>query len=517
MGLRSGYKAFNTALEVLYKSELLTLADKDKHPFYFDNTLFEAAARLVYDSRRFEVSLLEDPAARAVIEETLRVLSTAIDSGLPHEVPATLRHALENNAFIFSGFKTFHAMREVGISMITEKGDIKPFGDFLTDVRKINEKYNHNYLYAEYNHALGAAQMAAKWHDFEQDGDKYNLQYRTAGDDKVREEHALLHGTTLPPSDPFWERFYPPNGWNCRCTVVQVRKNKYPLSDPELANKRGENCTDGIKRQIFRYNAGKTLELFPPKHPYMKVPKEAKGIIQKISAEEMRLKRIQDMVTELPDNLTQEEKQAIATHNIELEKALDVVKGKLMTVEEADKQHANPNYGKGRAYGINCQTCTPAYVLRTLGFNVTAKPNTPNSKLDYLSRGTNAWEIWKNPDGTQAIHTSVNEWLVRKKYKLMNEKRWLEFFNETCKEVGIYGLSIGWKRGGGHMTVLQRFPDGELRYIEPQHDNSQGSGRENNDLNYLARNGSTKQHNCRGIMRIDNKLFDTAFIEIFDK
>lgn len=288
MGLRSGYEAFNMAVEALYKSEIMTLADKDKRPFDFDDTLFEAAARLVYESRGFDLSQLEDPAARAVIEETLRVLSTAIDSGLPHEVPATLRHALENNAFIFSGFKTFHAMREVGISMITEKGDIKPFGDFLADVRKINEKYNHNYLYAEYNHALGAAQMAAKWHDFEQDGDRYNLQYRTAGDNKVREEHALLHGTTLPPSDPFWDRFYPPNGWNCRCTVVQVRKNKYPLSDSELANKRGENCTDGIKRQIFRYNAGKTLELFPPKHPYTKVPKEAKTVIQKIAAEEMR-------------------------------------------------------------------------------------------------------------------------------------------------------------------------------------------------------------------------------------
>ena len=46
--------------------------------------------------------------------------------------------------------------------------------------------------------------MAAKWHDFEQDGDRYYLQYRTAGDDKVREEHAALNGTTLPPSDPFW-------------------------------------------------------------------------------------------------------------------------------------------------------------------------------------------------------------------------------------------------------------------------------------------------------------------------
>ncbi len=29
-------------------------------------------------------------------------------------------------------------------------------------------------------------------------------------------------------------------------------------------------------------------------------------------------------------------------------------------------------------------------------------------------------------------------------------------------------LSIGWKRGGGHATILQRFADGSLRYIEPR-------------------------------------------------
>lgn len=96
----------------------------------------------------------------------------------------------------------------------------------------------------------------------------------------------------------------------------------------------------------------------------------------------------------------------------------------------------------------------------------------------------------------------------------MNEKRWVEFFNETCKEVGVYGLSIGWKRGGGHMTVLQRFKDGTLRYIEPQHDNSQDKTR---DLNYLAKYGATRQHDCRGIMRLDNKLFDCSFLDIFDK
>ncbi len=278
MGLREQYGAFNVALQSLYKDEIIRLAKEDKSPD-FDDAVFENAANVVYENGGFDLSLIQDPAARAVIAETFRVLDTAIDSGLPHEVPATLRYALENNAFIFSGFKAFHALREVGLSMTTEKGEIKPFNDFLEDVRKINATYNHNYLYAEYNHALGASQMAAKWHEFEQDGDRYNLQYRTAGDDRVREEHALLHGTTLPPSDPFWDSYFPPNGWNCRCTAVQVRKNKYPTSDPDLAMKRGENCTDGAKRAIFRYNPGKTMDLFPPKHPYRKVPKEVKEVV----------------------------------------------------------------------------------------------------------------------------------------------------------------------------------------------------------------------------------------------
>ena len=174
-------------------------------------------------------------------------------------------------------------MREIGLSMVTDNGDIKPFNLFLNDVKTINNKYNHNYLYAEYNHAVGTSLMAARWLDFEHDSDRYDLQYRTAGDDRVREEHALLHNTTLPASDPFWDKYYPPNGWNCRCTVVQVRKGKYPTSDPQLAMKRGDNCTDGVKQRMFRYNPGKTLQLFPPKHPYYKAPNDAKKTIEEVA------------------------------------------------------------------------------------------------------------------------------------------------------------------------------------------------------------------------------------------
>lgn len=229
----------------------------------------------------FNTAQLSTQQVRAVIAETARILSQAIGSSLSHEVPATLRYALENNAFVFSGFKTYHSLREVGLSLTDSNGNIKPFEQFRKDVQRISTAYNRNYLYAEYNHAVAASQMAEKWQRWEKDGDRYDLQYRTAGDDRVREAHRLLHGTTLPPSDPFWEQYLPPNGWNCRCTAVQVRKGKYPQSDPALALQRGNACTASLAQQVFRYNPGKTLELFPPKHPYYKVPEEAKDVIQK--------------------------------------------------------------------------------------------------------------------------------------------------------------------------------------------------------------------------------------------
>lgn len=500
----------------LYSGDLLQLAEGDKRPD-FDDTAFFDAADMVYHAGGFDNAQMNTPEARRLIGETLKQLVTGISSGLPHEVPETVRYALENNAFIFSGFKAFHSLREVGLSLLDEKGNIKSFEAFHQDAVKVNNRYNHNYLYAEYNHAVGASLMAARWHRFEADGDKYDLQYRTAEDDRVREDHAILNGTTLPPSDPFWGKYLPPNGWNCRCTAVQVRKGKYPLSDSELSMKRGDNCTETAKQQIFRFNPGKELALFPPKHPYYKAPAKVKEIIEELSEEQKREKRIAEMIAELPDNLTEAEKKAVAEHNLVLEKALGITKGKPMSVDDADKQNANPNYGKSKGYGINCQTCSPAYALRLLGFNVSAKSNTPGTKLDYLSRGNQLWEEWLNIDGTPAKHTSLNDWMADKKYLRMTQKRYLEFFNEICKESGVYMLSIGWKRGGGHATILQRFTDGTLRYIEPQHDNSKGSGRETHDLDWLGKNGAATNHSCRGIMRIDNKLFNTSFAEIFDK
>ena len=298
--LRRSYLAFNAALGSLYENDLLELADATDKPG-FDDTAFFDAAGMVYNAGGFDASQLTTPEARRLIAETLKQLQTAIASGVPHEVPETVRHALENNAFIFSGFKAFHTLREVGLSLLTDKGDIKPFETFRKDVETVNNQYNHNYLYAEYNHAVGASLMASRWQQIEKDGDRYDLQYRTAQDDRVREDHAILHGTTLPPSDPFWSLYLPPNGWNCRCTAVQVRKGKYPQSDPALSMLRGNNCTEAAKQQIFRFNPGKDLKLFPPKHPYYKAPEAAKQVIEQM-ADNYELHRAEfEYLSENPD------------------------------------------------------------------------------------------------------------------------------------------------------------------------------------------------------------------------
>lgn len=50
----------------------------------------------------------------------------------------------------------------------------------------------------------------------------WGFEYCTARDRRVRPEHRLLEGVRLPKDDPFWKKYLPPNGWNCRCTVLEI-------------------------------------------------------------------------------------------------------------------------------------------------------------------------------------------------------------------------------------------------------------------------------------------------------
>jgi len=231
-----------------------------------------------------------------------------------------MQEALQSDAFLFGGMKA-HAQLFEADKLLMKDGIVKSFQELKNEFNALNIKYNQNYLAAEYEFAVNSAQMAAKWANFDST-DRYWLQYRTAGDDRVRVSHMELNGVTLPKKDRFWDNYLPPNGWNCRCQTIEVLKEDARQSNSAQAMAAGQKATTQINRAgqnklaIFRFNPGREQKLFPPKHPYratrctdngkinmtglIGAPRiflaaeegkcRAKRIIEAISAEEQRAK-----------------------------------------------------------------------------------------------------------------------------------------------------------------------------------------------------------------------------------
>lgn len=233
---------------------------------------FKGMMRALYrqEGAILDVEVLRESEVLDFIDAHAAVLDSTFDKV---KMSDGMRLSLQKSDWIFSGMKIFHELHEAFPSLLDEHGERKPFERFYSDVRKVDETYNRNYLRAEYNFATASAEMAAKWEQYERDGDRYYLQYRTVGDSHVREEHAAINGTTLPVSHPFWDTHYPPNGWNCRCLVVQVRKSSHEQTSEEELSKRTKALAEQQakskgKSEMFRFNPGKQRKVFPDYNPY---------------------------------------------------------------------------------------------------------------------------------------------------------------------------------------------------------------------------------------------------------
>ncbi|MFH0702863.1 MAG: phage minor head protein [bacterium] len=82
-------------------------------------------------------------------------------------------------------------------------------------------------------------------------------QYIAVMDRKTRPAHAQLNGRIFKYNDPFWDSFYPPNGWGCRCRVRALSDNN--LKDRNL----GIDKSEGQLSEELRLVSKKTGELKP--------------------------------------------------------------------------------------------------------------------------------------------------------------------------------------------------------------------------------------------------------------
>lgn len=167
-------------------------------------------------------------------------------------------------------------------------------GEYFGTPRRLNTIYRVNtqaaYSAGRYQRLMDNADNRPYW------------QYSAVGDNRTRPAHMALHGKIYRYDDPFWATFYPPNGFNCRCTVIALAerdlkrkgidkpddssKNLVEIERP--ADKQGKKektvgfkLPDGSIRTTdkgFDYNVGRlsyrpNLDLYPAKlaHQFAKV------------------------------------------------------------------------------------------------------------------------------------------------------------------------------------------------------------------------------------------------------
>jgi SPP1 gp7 family putative phage head morphogenesis protein len=118
---------------------------------------------------------------------------------------------------------------------------------------------------------LSMAYAAGEWAQIEDTAETAPyLMYDAVDDNLTREQHANWNGTVLRWDDPWWKTHRPPNGYNCRCSTIQMSQRDLkrvgktgPDKAPPVQRREWVNKRTGEVMQIpegidpgFDYNPG---------------------------------------------------------------------------------------------------------------------------------------------------------------------------------------------------------------------------------------------------------------------
>lgn len=212
---------------------------------------------------------------------------------------------MKRNGYDFAASKSYNLINE--LSIIRDKGGFKTLDEFkqFVDDRGIFNLYNKAWLDSEAQQFLASSQMSTKWIEMQQNIDVApNLRYNTVGDDRVRPSHAELDGLTKPKNDRFWDTYYPPNDWGCRCDVDETDASPSKKKTPKVEI-----------NDLFKNNPGKTGISVTNKHPYFKLL---------FSNNHSVYKSVSKVMGELDTmEVYQKGKGSISIHPLQLESELD--------------------------------------------------------------------------------------------------------------------------------------------------------------------------------------------------
>ena len=195
---------------------------------------------------------------------TARYLVSGLNEGF-EDVYSPLYKSLEQSLYHFSAAKQYTQNRHILSNFVAPLEEYS-YNEFKDVADQILHDYNKAYLRTEWNTAVANSQSARDWDMLMQDDTIEFIEYRTQEDGRVRPEHAALNLARYPKKSSFWNNYFPPNGWNCRCFTVNYDENTEvnPIVDaPDFGT--NEMPT------IFKHNPGKEKIIFPNAHPYFRV------------------------------------------------------------------------------------------------------------------------------------------------------------------------------------------------------------------------------------------------------
>jgi len=83
--------------------------------------------------------------------------------------------------------------------------------------------------------------------------------YSAVMDRRTRPSHAALNGLVFRADDPFWDSFYPPNGFRCRCSVRALDAEDLKSRSLELSRAQGR--LDSVEVPVSRHSGAETVEV----------------------------------------------------------------------------------------------------------------------------------------------------------------------------------------------------------------------------------------------------------------
>ena len=104
------------------------------------------------------------------------------------------------------------------------------------------------------------------------------VQYRTVGDARVRDEHAVLDGKTYRADDQVWQRIAPPNGFNCRCSMITLSQQEAEGSEISTSIPDDYVPTPGFDQPptaVLRVDDGDVEQAPAPRQPRVQQPTQA--------------------------------------------------------------------------------------------------------------------------------------------------------------------------------------------------------------------------------------------------